>query len=305
MKSFEIVVVGEGMLELTGNGSQWSLGYGGDTLNTAIHLARSGFETAYFSALGGDQFSKQLRLDWQDAGLDTGLVLTDPERNAGLYAIATDPAGERSFTYWRGDSAARQMFALPETPQAEEAAAKAGLLVFSLITLAVLPPEGRKRLLALCRMVRERGGKVAFDGNFRPRLWESSEQAREARDAAIACADFGLPTLEDETMLCGASDPIQIAEHWRSLGCEEVIVKLGAEGCLLSDGRTSTPETVLAPVDTSGAGDAFNAGYLAQRLNGATPEVAAMNGHRLAGWTIMRPGGIPQLDADAPYPTRK
>ena len=101
------VLVGEGMLELSQEGAAWRLGYGGDTLNTAIHLARAGIETAYLTAVGSDPFSADLKAKWQGEGLDTSLILTHPTRGSGLYAINTDERGERSFTYWRGESAAR------------------------------------------------------------------------------------------------------------------------------------------------------------------------------------------------------
>lgn len=290
------VVCGEGMLELSREGGLWRLGHGGDTLNTAIHLARTGLDTAYLTALGRDPFSQELRGKWAAEGLDTSLVLTHPTRGAGLYAITTDAAGERSFTYWRSDSAARQMFALDAVDAAMAQAEWAQLFAFSLITMAILPPEGRKHLLDLASLVRANGGRVAFDGNYRPRLWDSADEARAARDAAIAVADIGLPTLEDEIAL-GAVDPAQVAAHWQALGCSEVVVKLGAEGCRLPDGAIVPPPEVLEPVDTSGAGDAFNAGYLAARLQGEGCRASALAGHRLAGWTIMRPGAIPAMDS--------
>lgn len=291
------VVVGEAMLELSQDGSGWRLAYGGDTLNTAIHLARGGIDTAYLTALGTDPFSDDLRARWAAEGIDTSLILADPARNPGLYAITCDDAGERSFTYWRSDSAARGMFACKGIDAAFAAAQYADLLAFSLISLAILPPEGRESLLALARMVRRHGGLVAFDGNYRPRLWPDAAEARAARNAAIAVASIGLPTLEDETMLSGETAAEAVAAHWQGLGCTETIVKLGPEGCRLPDGRIVAPERVLAPVDTSGAGDAFNGGYLASRLRGQTPEGAALSGHALAGWTIMRRGAIPARDS--------
>ncbi len=291
-----IVLVGEAMLELARKGEDWRLGYGGDTLNTAIHLAREGHETAYFTALGSDPLSQQLTAQWADEGLDTSLVLTHPDRNTGLYAISTDPRGERSFSYWRDTSAAREMFALPRPAGLFDQIVGADLLAFSLITLAVLPAEARKELLDLARTVRNRGGQVAFDGNYRPRLWASPAEAAAMRDAAIACATIGLPTLDDETAISGERDPARILAHWQNLGCAETVVKLGASGCLLPDGSVIAPDAVLQPVDTSGAGDAFNAGYLSARLYGAACPAAAHAGHTLAGWTIMRPGGIPARD---------
>lgn len=284
------------MLELSRNGESWALGYGGDTLNTAIHLARAGHDVAYLTAIGSDPLSANLKTKWAAEGLDTALILDHPTRSTGLYGISTDDKGERSFSYWRDTSAAREMFALPGIAAVLAAAEAADLIVYSLITLAILPPEAREQLFALCHRVRARGGKVAFDGNYRPRLWARAEEAREARDAAIACADIGLPTLEDESMLSGETSADAVAEHWSGLGCGETIVKLGADGARLPDGAILPPPEVLQPVDTSGAGDAFNGGYLDARMDGASVEEAVMGGHKLAGWCVMRSGAIPRKD---------
>lgn len=289
------------MLELarqtsSGKPGDWQLGYGGDTLNTAIHLTREGHDVAYFTAIGTDPLSQELKSQWIAEGLDTSLVLEHPTRRTGLYAISTDRFGERSFTYWRETSAAREMFDLPWATSALEKIVSVDMLAFSLITLAILPPTARIKLLDLARRVRSRGGQVAFDGNYRARLWSSPDEAAQARDAAIACATIGLPTLEDEVALGAAANAAAIAAHWQELGCAETVVKLGAEGCLLPDGKLVPPQAVLAPVDTSGAGDAFNGGYLAARLRGDAPAEAARAGHDLAGWTIMRPGAIPAQD---------
>jgi 2-dehydro-3-deoxygluconokinase len=228
------------------------------------------------------------------------------------------------------------MFALPSIEAALAVADGADLIVYSLITLAILPPEAREQLFALCKRVRARGGKVAFDGNYRPRLWESAAAARIARDVAISCADIGLPTLEDEALLksspaggggersetegrreaplrgvipptASAAPPSAspppprsgedlVAHHWQTLGCPEIIVKLGANGARLPDGTILPPPEILQPVDTSGAGDAFNGGYLAARMSGASVEDAAMAGHKLAGWCVMQAGAIPARD---------
>ncbi len=291
-----IVCIGEAMLELSRRGEGWQLGYGGDTLNTAIHLARAGHGVAYLTALGSDPMGADLKSQWSSEGLDTSLILDHPSRSTGLYAITTDEAGERSFTYWRDTSAVRELFGLPLVEQALAKTEQADLVVFSLITLAILPPPARDQLLSLCRRVKERGGKVAFDGNYRPRLWSSTAEAIAARDAAIAFADIGLPTAEDEHLLSGETDADAVAAHWQSLGCAETIVKLGSEGCRLPDGVTVPPPEVLAPVDTSGAGDAFNGGYLAARMRGASIKEAALAGHSLAGWCVMRRGAIPARD---------
>ena len=290
-----IVFVGEAMLELSRRGEGWQLGYGGDTLNTAIHLARAGHDVAYLTAIGSDALSADLEQKWASEGLDTSLVLHHPTRSTGLYAISADEHGERSFSYWRDASAAREIFELPDVDEALEAARDCDLLGFSLISLAILPPSARERLLGLAEDVRSNGGRVAFDGNYRAGLWNSAGEAALWRDKAIAHADIGLPTLEDEQAL-GLRDADAVAGYWHGFGCVEVIVKLGEQGCRLPDGHTVSPQAVLDPVDTSGAGDAFNAGYLDARLRGESPDESARAGHKLAGWTIMRPGAIPAVD---------
>jgi 2-dehydro-3-deoxygluconokinase len=281
-----IVFIGEAMLELSRDGELWRMGCAGDTLNTATHLARLGHDVAYMTAIGNDAMSAGLKVTWAGEGIDTSLVLTHPKRTTGLYAISTDSRGERTFSYWRDTSAARDMFSLPGIDAALAEAEKADLVAYSLITLAILPEEARQRLLSLTT-------RLAFDGNYRPRLWPDATSAAKARDAAIAKASIGLPTLEDEILIAGTTSADRVSAHWQSLGCAETVVKLGVDGCRLPDGSILAPPQQLTPVDTSGAGDAFNAGYLHARLGGSSVAEAAMEGHRLAGWVVMRPGAIP------------
>lgn len=301
LSASRVVCVGEGMVELSPQHGGWRVHYGGDTLNVALHLTRLGHRTAYLTALGSDPFAGQMRAEWAREGMDVSLVLAHPTRTTGLYAISTDAAGERHFSYWRGESAARAVFACEGIERAEQEAREADLLFFSLISLAVLPDEGRERLIALARDVREAGGDVAFDSNYRPRLWESPAVAREWCDRAIAVAEVGLPTLEDDRALGTGETPEAIAAYWRERGAREVTVKMGAAGCLLPGGEVMPPPASLAPLDTSGAGDAFDAGYLAARLRGISPAEAAQHGQKLAGWAVMRQGAIPPRDHAAPY----
>ncbi|MXO60149.1 sugar kinase [Altererythrobacter salegens] len=296
-----IVCVGEAMVELAPRGTAWDVGYGGDTLNQALHLARFGHDVAYFSALGVDPFAPRMLGDWAREGLDTSLVLRDPERATGLYAISIDSQGERRFTYWRSHSAARQLFAHPDVNTAMAQAEVAEVLVYSLISLAILPEYGREALLGLAREVRRRGGKVAFDGNYRASLWQDIGLAQVWRSRAAGEADYGFPTIDDERELSGTEDADEVAALWKAEGCGEVLVKLGGKGCRLPDGEFVPPAMLLKPVDSSGAGDAFSAGYLACRLRDASPLEAALKAHELAGWTVMRGGAIPPRDHAAPY----
>ncbi len=296
-----IFIFGEAMLEYHSHGGANGLRYGGDTLNTAIHMARMGLDVAYVTALGTDPVSDALVMAWADEGIDTRHILRHPTRSPGIYAIHVDGNGERSFLYWRDQSAARDMFALPEMAKVLEEAGKASLLYFSLISLAILPEEGRNALLDLARSVRSNGGKVAYDSNFRRNLWQSMDEARHNSDLAIGVSDIGLPTNIDEQLLCDESLlESRIAMRWHEKGCAEIIVKAGENGCLYSAGSTAARHfdaQRVAVVDSSGAGDAFNAGFLASRHKGRNVETAVQSGQQLAAWVIQRSGAIPDRDS--------
>ncbi len=287
-----LVAVGECMLELRAEGDHWRLGHGGDTFNTAVYLARLGEDVAYLTALGDDPFSATMRTAWQAEGLRLDLVLTAPHRLPGLYAIQTDPAGERSFHYWRDQAAVRDLFALPGCAAALDAAAGAQLLYISGITLALFDAAGRAALGTLARRVRDAGGDVVFDPNYRAKIWPSPIAARQAIAAIAPLVTIVLPTFDDEAVLHGDADPGATQARWHAAGVREIIVKLGAAGCMLSDGSVIAPTAPVTPVDTTGAGDAFNAAYLAARRRGGTVADAAAFGNLLAGRVIGWRGAI-------------
>ena len=297
------LVIGEGMVEFTRQGEEgsWAQGIGGDTLNTAVNLARLGANVAFASAVGQDIFSDTLRAAIAAEGIETALLASDPARQCGIYFIATDESGERSFTYWRSQSAARRLVETIGTARLAEAAAAVDLVHLSLITLAVISEDHRQSLLDLVTRAKGAGTKVSFDSNYRPALWESPETAAHWSGAFAAIADFGLPTFEDEVALGTGASATDVSAAWEARGCGEVVVKLGGEGCLLPDGRICAAERVNA-VDTSGAGDSFDAAYLHCRLSGQSPERAARRANRLAGWVVGRKGALPAAEADAYRP---
>jgi 2-dehydro-3-deoxygluconokinase len=286
------VAIGECMIELSGGmGGAARLAFGGDTLNTAIYVARLGQPTAYVTALGRDPYSEHMVAAWTAEGIDVSAVVRSPTHLPGLYAITTDAGGERSFHYWRAQSAARALFSLEGAEAALERARDAACLYLSGITLSLYDRAGQARLFALARSVRERGGIVAFDPNYRPRGWADAPTAKAAFDAMAGIATLALPTHSDEIMLHPGETPSGTLARWRAAGVGEVVVKLGAEGALVGDGAL-VPTMPVTPRDTTGAGDSFNAGYLAARLAGETPIEAARAGHRLAGAVVMHPGAV-------------
>lgn len=297
MAGGDIVCFGECMVELsrTEMADRWHSGFAGDTANVAVYCARSGHSTKYMTAIGTDPFSEEMRSFLLHEDVDTDLILTDPERVPGLYAIRTDEHGERSFTYWRDNSAARHFFQAEGLDTALAAAAKARLLYLSGITLSLFPEAGQARIAELARKVRTNGGIVAFDGNYRARGWQSAEVARKAFASFAPHCSVILPTFEDEEALFGDASQEDSLARWHQWGAEVVALKLGPDGALVSHpgGTSHIPsERPRRPVDTTGAGDSFNAAFLAAFLDRADPIAAARAGNRLAGEVVMHRGAI-------------
>jgi 2-dehydro-3-deoxygluconokinase len=296
----KVASIGECMIELRHRGETLlELAYGGDTLNFAVYLARltrgRGVGVDYVTALGDDPYSDAMLAMWQAEGIGCDLVARLPGRLPGLYTIRTDQRGERTFTYWRSAAAARDMLRGERARNIPDRLVGHDLLYLSGITLSILDPSQRATLMALADAVRARGGRVAFDSNFRPAGWPDRDEARNLFDQMLRRVDIALPTLDDDQALFGVQDAADCARRLHDLGVGEVVVKLGALGCSLSlQGRTTeiAAEPVADVVDSTAAGDSFNAGYLAARLTGAEPEAAALVGNRLAARVIAHPGAI-------------
>lgn len=298
MSAGRIIVIGECMAELSGNdASGWRVGFGGDTLNTSVYLARllgTDFTISYMTRLGGDPFGTRMLQAWAQEGLDLGLAEVVADRVTGLYAIATDANGERSFTYWRDRAPARELLSQPLNEALRAQIAGVDLLYFSGITLAILSDPGRSQLIDLAEGARAAGAMVAFDPNYRARLWKSASEAKEWCTRAFRAASIAFASTDElQTILCTDDHALQL----RKLGemVPEVVLRDGPGSiALLRDGQKKKVNitVVTHPRDTTGAGDSFNAGYLAGRLHGVDPVRSAKQGSKLAAEVIRHPGAI-------------
>lgn len=278
--------------------------FGGDTFNTAVYLARSGARSAYATALGDDDFSKAILALAREERVDTSAVLRAPHRVPGLYMIHTDETGERTFLYWRDSSPARELFRLDGADRVTKAIEEAGLVYLSGITLSLYTPDQLEALFEALVRARAKGVRVALDTNYRPRNWAGDrDRAQRTLHRLMRLSHIALPTFDDEAMLWGDAAPGDTLARYRDAGVEEIVVKSGPSGALVSLGtlqdHVPVPDSVT-PVDTTAAGDSFNAGYLAARLRGQDVFAAAMAGHKLAGVVIQHPGAIvPRAATDA------
>ncbi|WP_445504564.1 sugar kinase [Microvirga sp. G4-2] len=288
-----IACVGECMIELSQTApGAFTQGYGGDTLNTAIYLARLGMRTDYVTALGDDSWSEEMLAVWRTEGVGTSMVLRLKGKLPGLYIITTDEAGERSFSYWRDNAAARLLFDNPETDRTIERLAAYDVIYLSGITLSLYSDKGRLRLQQALTQAKEQGCRIAFDTNFRPRGWPDLPVARNAYRQIMRQSDLIFASSEDLHLIFGDQG---VEELFAYRASAELILKTPEPACRVLAGETdvvvaATP--VADVVDTTAAGDSFAAGYLAARLSGASPENAARNGHRIAGAVVRHRGAI-------------
>lgn len=307
-----VALLGECMLELSGSAfGSLQQSYGGDTFNTAVYLSRCGgsaLRVSYATAVGDDSLSEALLAHWEKDGIALGLVRQIPGRMPGMYQIAVDAQGERSFSFWRNDSAARSYFDTEITPL-EAQSALWDAFYFSGISLAILSPAARQRVLTFASGLRQAGKRVVFDNNYRPRLWETVEAARAMFLSAFAVADTVLITADDHQALFGLADLQASVDDAYALAATELVVKRGAASTLVRLGTAPWTQVAVEPVatvvDSTAAGDSFAAGYLCQRLAGIAPAEAAAFGNRLAARVIQHRGaiiGVPAMQDLMPSP---
>jgi 2-dehydro-3-deoxygluconokinase len=290
-----VAIVGEVLIELAREADgRFRLGYAGDTFNVAVYLARGGIETAFVTALGEDPYSDAVVELATAEGIASDLMLRIRGRLPGLTVIETD--GARHSYEWRGEAPVRDLFELPHWGRLAEGLAQAKLVYFSGITLSLYSNVGLGRFLATLEAIRAKGVKIVFDGNFRPRGWRGDlSRARTVFIEALKRVDIALPTYDDEAVLWGDPSPEATVARLQAFGIAEIVVKNGPSSALLAAGGKTelipVPEVVV-PVDSTAAGDGFNAAYIAARLAGERPPQAAGAAHRLAGQVIRHRGAL-------------
>jgi 2-dehydro-3-deoxygluconokinase len=295
-RSRSVLGIGEAMLEFAAvGGDTYRRGFAGDTLNTCWYMAQilgPHAGVGYFTKVGVDNFSDQLVAFLESSRVATRTIVRDPERTLGLYVISLNGA-ERHFSYWRESSAARHL--ADDLTALAEATQDSGLIHVSGITLAVIGDSGRRNLIDVLRQARSAGAVVSFDPNVRTRLWRDTSELRLAMQAILEVVDIALPSFDDEAQLWGDSDPESTLTRLECAGVTEIVVKNGAREVSYSmEGRRGlAPTPEIANIqDTTGAGDAFNSGYLSARLAGMDPLESCRLGQTVAGVVIGHFGAL-------------
>lgn len=297
-KRFDIAALGEAMVEFnqTRPGEPGYLqGFGGDTSNAVIAAARAGARTAYLTRLGTDVFGDQLMALWAREGVDTSHVERDAKAPTAIYFVTHGPQGHE-FSYRRAGSAAAQM-----TPAwlPRDAIGASRVLHVSGISMAI-SPEACDTVLAAMQAARAAGVRVSLDSNLRLKLWPLG-QARSTLERAVALSDIFLPSLEDATALSGLQDAEAIVDWAHRLGAPQVVLKLGAEGAIASDGarRERIDGHAVQAVDATGAGDCFCGNLLARIVAGDSLFDAARYANAAAALAVQGFGAVAPLPSPA------
>ncbi|MGE4610792.1 MAG: sugar kinase [Paracoccaceae bacterium] len=291
--------IGEAMIELSLSHEvrDAKVGFAGDTLNTAIYMRRAlsaEHTVSFISLIGTDKLSDRMATFIENEGVSTLKLGRHPERLPGIYAIRTDESGERSFLYWRENSAARCLF---QSGGGYDFSLLDGFdaLYFSAITLAILPAEARARFFAWIESYRTDSGIIAFDSNYRSRLWNNKDEAIEAVTRAWKLTDIALPSVDDEMELFGDKDEDAVINRLLSYGIKSGVLKRGADGPIPLVGEIE-PTVIFSPVehvvDTTAAGDSFVGAFLASYLIEKELSAAMVAGHKQASRVIQHSGAV-------------
>lgn len=298
-----IAAIGEVMIELSpspqpsGNGQDLlALSYAGDSFNTAVYLSRLGIQTDYITQLGDDHYSDNVLDYLSRENIGTKLIRQIPETRPGMYLIRNSHDGEREFYYWRNQSPARKIFSDMEHRQnLFTLLNEFDYLYLTGITLAILDQEDRSSFLEFLQRYRNEGGKVIFDSNYRPGLWPSKEVTQNTLTAMMKLTDIALLTLDDEQLLWDIDSANDCLALYSQHNISEIVIKRGSQSVIAKfEGRQFEIEVprVNNTIDTTGAGDTFNAGYLAGRLKGLTLEESIALAIKCAAQTIQHRGAI-------------
>jgi 2-dehydro-3-deoxygluconokinase len=295
----KILSIGECMAEFSPDEQlgKFNLGFAGDTFNTAWYIANNHADvnSAYFSKVGDDELSDQMLKFMSDNQVDTRYITTVAGSTIGLYLISLVD-GERTFSYWRNKSAAT--FLGQNVDDVGNAMMKQDMIYFSGITLAILDQNSRENLFSCLKSARRAGKKIAFDPNLRPKLWNDKKEMCDVIMAGANLSDIILPSFEDEATWFSDADPMSTLARYQNVGAETVVVKnAGDPVSFWSQHGTGTylVESVEKIIDSTAAGDSFNAEILVGLLREIPLADAINNAANLAKKVLMGQGALVKI----------
>ncbi|WP_062064969.1 sugar kinase [Cellvibrio sp. OA-2007] len=294
-----IVIIGESMLELSpASPDLWQQSFAGDVHSLAVYLKRcapEAIQVSFMSAVGVDAASTKLISSLQQEDIDTSLIYKHPSKTLGLYMINNTPSGERSFQYWRNDSAAKQVMHLHQAQVSAATFTVPDQVFFSGISLAILEKNSRTLFWDFIHHLKKKGTQVIFDPNYRAKLWDSIEDCKAQYELAFHASNLVLPSLEDFTNLYQLDSAIAVSKFLSAYDIDEIIIKDGPAPIIYQSSQEQLEvaiEPVTQVIDTTAAGDSFNGSYLAARARGLNPENAIRFAAKISALVIQHKGAI-------------
>lgn len=287
----DILGIGEALIEYSeqSNGI-YRQSFAGDVLNTLYYASRLGCRVSFFSQFGQDSFTNDLIAFLDRTGIDHNNCARSTDKNNGLYIIRNANDGEPSFTFFRENSAARETFVSNEISRQYLQDAK--VLMISAIGLAVF--HNLESLIELLK-VKPTGQRIYFDANVRESLWKDKQKLRQWLLELAPIVDVLSISVLDDEKLFSKRGPKEILEYYISLGYQAVILRNGADDVLLYANNsidTIPIKKASTVIDATGAGDAFNAGYICSMLRQYSPRESVITGNRAARQILAYQGGI-------------
>lgn len=292
----QLLTIGETMAAFTPNAQgplRYVNGYGirtaGAESNVAVGLTKLGIEAAWLSRLGQDEFGVFIRNQLRAEGVDCSHVIFDSQHRTGIMFKETG-VGETKVFYYRENSAASHM-----TPEDLDPQLFAGIRVLHLSGITpVLSQNCKETALAAIQLARQNGAMVSFDPNIRRKLWKDVDYAPLIRSITLDC-EIVLLGLDEAEALFGIREPDAIFDTLFTQGkAKYAAIKDGGNGALVADAdlREKLPPFPCKPVEPIGAGDGFNAGFLAGILQGKDVVTAGRMGAVCGALATQTPGDV-------------
>ena len=288
----DVLCLGEALIEFNqvpdDTNNTYRSGFGGDTSNTAVAVARQESSSGFLSKVGNDPFGIKLLELWKREGVDCTYVLQHPEFPTGIYFVTHDENGHH-FSYYRKGSAASQM--TPEDVTAD-VVSQSKVLHLSAITQAISASSCETAFAAI-HQARKSGVKISYDTNLRLKLWPLN-QARDVINQVVPMCDVLLPSLDDVTSLTGLQEPKKIIDYYLKLGAKLVVLKQGEQGVLVADGHNESCISghAVKTIDATGAGDTFDGAFLSEWIRSNDPFKAAEYANAAAALSTTRYGAV-------------
>ena len=274
--------------------------FAGDVFNTAVYMKRvfSDMKVNIVTAVGTDEFSTNMVEYFQQQNIESDFVYRSNDKIAGLYSIKTDSEGERTFTYWRENSAAKQVMKSIDSAEIEKMS-KGDVFFFSGISLAVVTPEDRPKFWEMVEQLKSKGVQIIFDPNYRARMWSSPDEAKQQYHQAFTLSNVSLPGVDDFKQLYQLNTAEEVIAFSEDYTFDELVIKNGEQGVVYIKDNVRT-DIAITPVDnvvdTTSAGDSFNGVFVGARTAGIEGSEAIKLASASAALVIQHKGAIVEQD---------